>query len=166
MDGKLIRTRNAKFFLSIFFIRVHPAFIFRLCHAPTRQAFRRGKLYSSTLRSIATEDGSVVKSPQMKAVILAAGKGTRMRELTNELPKPMLCHQGKPILEHIVEGIVAAGIRDISSSPAGMRKSLKTISATARNGTRTSRLAGRSFRTARARRRKWPKISLVIHRFS
>ncbi len=49
----------------------------------------------------------------MKAVILAAGKGTRMRELTNELPKPMLRVQDKPILEHIVGGIVAAGIRDI-----------------------------------------------------
>jgi NDP-sugar pyrophosphorylase family protein len=49
----------------------------------------------------------------MKAIILAAGKGTRMRELTNELPKPMLCVQGKPILEHIVAGVVAAGIREI-----------------------------------------------------
>jgi dTDP-glucose pyrophosphorylase len=49
----------------------------------------------------------------MKAVILAAGKGTRMRELTNELPKPMLKVQGKPILEHILGGIMAAGIRDI-----------------------------------------------------
>jgi len=49
----------------------------------------------------------------MKAVILAAGKGTRMRELTNELPKPMLKTQGKPILEHILEGIIAAGIRDV-----------------------------------------------------
>jgi len=49
----------------------------------------------------------------MKAVILAAGKGTRMRELTNEMPKPMLRAQGKPILEHILQGVVAAGIRDI-----------------------------------------------------
>jgi dTDP-glucose pyrophosphorylase len=49
----------------------------------------------------------------MKAVILAAGKGTRMRELTNELPKPMLHVQGKPIMEHIITGIVAAGICDI-----------------------------------------------------
>jgi len=49
----------------------------------------------------------------MKAVILAAGKGTRMGELTNELPKPMLRVQGKPILEHIVTGIAAAGIRDV-----------------------------------------------------
>jgi dTDP-glucose pyrophosphorylase len=49
----------------------------------------------------------------MKAVILAAGKGTRMRELTNELPKPMLKVQGKPILEHILMGVIAAGIREI-----------------------------------------------------
>ncbi|HEY5232059.1 MAG TPA: NTP transferase domain-containing protein, partial [Verrucomicrobiae bacterium] len=49
----------------------------------------------------------------MKAVILAAGKGTRMRELTSELPKPMLRVQGRPILEHIVAGVVAAGVREI-----------------------------------------------------
>jgi len=49
----------------------------------------------------------------MKAVILAAGKGTRMRELTNDVPKPMLKVMGKPILEHILEGIVAAGIREV-----------------------------------------------------
>lgn len=46
-----------------------------------------------------------------KAVILAAGKGTRMRELTNEVPKPMLVVEGRPILEHIIEGLKAAGIR-------------------------------------------------------
>jgi dTDP-glucose pyrophosphorylase len=49
----------------------------------------------------------------VKAVILAAGKGTRMKELTNELPKPMLRVHGKPILQHIIEGIATAGIRDI-----------------------------------------------------
>ncbi len=49
----------------------------------------------------------------MKAVILAAGKGTRMRELTDALPKPMLKVQGKPILEHILAGLSGAGIRDV-----------------------------------------------------
>ena len=49
----------------------------------------------------------------MKAVILAAGKGTRMRELTNELPKPMLRVHGRPILEHIITGVAGAGIREI-----------------------------------------------------
>ncbi len=47
-----------------------------------------------------------------KAVLLAAGKGTRMKELTNELPKPMLEVRGKPILLHIVAGLKAAGVTD------------------------------------------------------
>ena len=49
----------------------------------------------------------------MKAVILAAGKGTRMKDLTKEIPKPMLSVQGRPILEHILEGLLNAGIREI-----------------------------------------------------
>ncbi len=48
----------------------------------------------------------------MKAVILAAGKGTRMKELTDEVPKPMLQVRGQPVLGHIFEGLIAAGIRD------------------------------------------------------
>ena len=46
-----------------------------------------------------------------KAVVLAAGRGTRMRELTSELPKPMIEVRGKPVLQHIVEGLHEAGIR-------------------------------------------------------
>ena len=49
----------------------------------------------------------------MKAVILAAGKGTRMRDLTNECPKPMLKVQGKPILEHIIQGLQQNGIVEL-----------------------------------------------------
>ena len=48
----------------------------------------------------------------MKAVILAAGKGTRMRDLTSSCPKPMLKVHGKPILGHIVEGLKSNGITD------------------------------------------------------
>src|SRR5689334_4702764 len=47
-----------------------------------------------------------------RAVILAAGRGTRMRELTLDLPKPMMEVRGKPVLQHIVEGLRNAGIRD------------------------------------------------------
>jgi UDP-N-acetylglucosamine diphosphorylase / glucose-1-phosphate thymidylyltransferase / UDP-N-acetylgalactosamine diphosphorylase / glucosamine-1-phosphate N-acetyltransferase / galactosamine-1-phosphate N-acetyltransferase len=46
-----------------------------------------------------------------KAVLLAAGRGTRMRELTADLPKPMINVRGKPILLHIIEGLQAAGIK-------------------------------------------------------
>src|SRR5947209_20006186 len=47
-----------------------------------------------------------------KAVLLAAGRGIRMRELTVELPKPMIEVRGKPVLQHIVEGLRDAGLRE------------------------------------------------------
>src|SRR5438045_3064241 len=46
-----------------------------------------------------------------KAVVLAAGRGTRMRELTVDFPKPMIEVRGKPVLQHIVEGLRDAGAR-------------------------------------------------------
>src|SRR5205809_679842 len=45
-----------------------------------------------------------------KAVILAAGRGKRMRELTAEVPKPMIAVRGKPVLQHIIEGLRDGGI--------------------------------------------------------
>jgi dTDP-glucose pyrophosphorylase len=45
-----------------------------------------------------------------RAVILAAGRGTRMRELTNDVPKPMIEVRGKPVLQHIVHGLRDAGV--------------------------------------------------------
>src|SRR4029077_17373462 len=47
-----------------------------------------------------------------RAVLLAAGRGTRMRELTADLPKPMIKVRNKPILLHIIEGLQAAGIKN------------------------------------------------------
>ena len=47
------------------------------------------------------------------AMILAAGKGTRMGPLTRQVPKPMLPVRGKPILEHIVRHLATHGIRKI-----------------------------------------------------
>src|SRR6266516_8055934 len=47
-----------------------------------------------------------------KAVVLAAGRGTRMRDLTAEVPKPMIQVRGKPVLQHIIEGLRDAGIRE------------------------------------------------------
>ncbi len=50
----------------------------------------------------------------MKAVILAAGEGTRMRPLTANLPKPLLPVAGKPFLRHTLEAVARAGIRDVT----------------------------------------------------
>ncbi len=49
----------------------------------------------------------------MKAMILAAGKGTRVRPLTYDLPKPMIPILGKPVMAYLVEHLAKYGIHDI-----------------------------------------------------
>ena len=47
------------------------------------------------------------------AVIMAGGKGTRLRPITEHLPKPMIHVAGRPILERLVLHVVGSGIRHI-----------------------------------------------------
>ncbi|AIY90158.1 bifunctional sugar-1-phosphate nucleotidylyltransferase/acetyltransferase [Geoglobus acetivorans] len=49
----------------------------------------------------------------MQAVILAAGEGTRMRPLTYTKPKVMLPVANKPILQHVVENLIGAGVDEV-----------------------------------------------------
>lgn len=49
----------------------------------------------------------------MKAMILAAGYGTRLGDLTREVPKPMLEIEGRPILEYAVRNLRAHGFDDL-----------------------------------------------------
>ncbi|MGK5036632.1 sugar phosphate nucleotidyltransferase [Janthinobacterium sp. LB3P118] len=49
----------------------------------------------------------------MKAMILAAGKGTRVQPLTYDLPKPMIPILGKPVMAYLVEHLVQHGVTDI-----------------------------------------------------
>lgn len=49
----------------------------------------------------------------MKAIILAAGRGDRMRPLTDHTPKPLLAIGGKPIIVRTIEALVAAGIHEL-----------------------------------------------------
>ena len=49
----------------------------------------------------------------MRAMILAAGRGERLRPLTDTLPKPLIEVRGKPVIVHHLEGLAAAGFRHI-----------------------------------------------------
>jgi NDP-sugar pyrophosphorylase family protein len=48
-----------------------------------------------------------------RAVLLAAGQGTRLRPLTNDRPKPMIEIGGRPLIEHTVRQLVDYGVREI-----------------------------------------------------
>ena len=50
----------------------------------------------------------------MKALIFAAGLGTRLRPLTDDRPKAMVEIAGKPMLQHVIERVAAAGFDDIT----------------------------------------------------
>jgi MurNAc alpha-1-phosphate uridylyltransferase len=69
----------------------------------------------------------------MKAMILAAGRGERMRPLTDHTPKPLLPVEGKPIIEHTIEQLVNAGFTDIVINHAHLGEQ---IEATLGNGQR------------------------------
>ena len=49
----------------------------------------------------------------MKAMILAAGRGERMGALTDRMPKPLLEVGGRPLIEHQIRRLAAAGFRDL-----------------------------------------------------
>jgi len=49
----------------------------------------------------------------MRAMILAAGRGERLRPLTDETPKPLLEVDGRPLIAHHVENMAVAGFREV-----------------------------------------------------
>jgi NDP-sugar pyrophosphorylase family protein len=51
---------------------------------------------------------------KIKAIILAAGFGTRMKEYTKNLPKPMLLLNNKPMIEYTIRQLAAHGITEIA----------------------------------------------------
>ena len=60
----------------------------------------------------------------MKALILAAGRGERMRPLTDHTPKPLLRVRGKPLIEWHLEALARGGVREVVINTAWLEDSL------------------------------------------
>ena len=63
----------------------------------------------------------------MKAMILAAGRGERMRPLTDHTPKPLLEVAGKPIIVYHIEALVAAGVEQIVINHAYLGAQIEAV---------------------------------------
>lgn len=63
----------------------------------------------------------------MKAMILAAGRGERMRPLTDSVPKPLLLVGGKPLIEHHIGALVRAGIEELVINLSWHAKQIRTL---------------------------------------
>ena len=62
---------------------------------------------------------------KMKAMILAAGKGTRVQPLTYELPKPMIPLAGKPVMAYLIEHLARHGVGEIMVNVAYLHEKIE-----------------------------------------
>jgi len=60
----------------------------------------------------------------MKAIILAAGRGERMRPLTDTTPKPLLTVHGKPLIEWHLEALAQGGVREVVVNTAWLEQQI------------------------------------------
>ena len=60
----------------------------------------------------------------MKAIILAAGRGERLRPLTDEIPKPLIRVAGKSLIEYHIENLAQAGFKDIIINTAWLAEKI------------------------------------------
>nr|VFJ52374.1 MAG: MurNAc alpha-1-phosphate uridylyltransferase [Candidatus Kentron sp. DK]VFJ54693.1 MAG: MurNAc alpha-1-phosphate uridylyltransferase [Candidatus Kentron sp. DK] len=62
----------------------------------------------------------------MKTMILAAGRGERMRPLTDRIPKPLIPVVGRPLIVHLIHRLVREGFADLIINTAYLAASLET----------------------------------------
>lgn len=62
-----------------------------------------------------------------RAMVLAAGRGERMRPLTDHCPKPLLKAGGKALIEYHLEALAAAGVREVVINLAWQGEQLRSV---------------------------------------
>ena len=60
----------------------------------------------------------------MKAIVLAAGRGERMRPLTDTTPKPLLAVQGRPLIEWHLQALARGGVREVVVNTAWLEEQI------------------------------------------
>lgn len=65
--------------------------------------------------------------PQPPALILAAGRGERLRPLTDTCPKPLLLVRGKPLIEWHLEALARAGVRSVVINTAWLEEAFPAV---------------------------------------
>ncbi len=63
----------------------------------------------------------------MKAMILAAGRGERMRPLTDSMPKPLLQVGGKPLIAYHIQALAMAGVKDIVINTGWLGEQIEAV---------------------------------------
>lgn len=76
-------------------------------------------------------------SPRGSAIVLAAGRGERMRPLTDHTPKPLLPVRGKPLMQWPLEALARGGVHDVVVNTAWLGEQIP-----ARLGTRFDTVGG------------------------
>lgn len=63
----------------------------------------------------------------MKAMVLAAGRGERMRPLSDSVPKPLLLAGGKPLIGHMLARLACAGIRHVVINLSWLAERIRAV---------------------------------------
>lgn len=102
------------------FIQPNPKFILKSSYdVEDLEKFRAANLKIIPVLNDARQVINVINFRFLKsylpidAIIMAGGRGTRLKPLTNNTPKPLLKVAGKPIIEHNIDRLISFGIDDI-----------------------------------------------------
>src|SRR6478736_9896404 len=90
----------------------------------------------ATQRGYVSLWGSVIYSSLMKAFLLAAGNGIRLRPLTDKVPKCLLPIQGVPLLEIWLRNCKVAGVTDVLVNTHAHAEAIRQFAAKQRTGVR------------------------------